>query len=248
MIFENHRVIYFHPGKTAGTAVEAAFGYTNQTHDPAVKNMAVFKGWDTSHNLYLQHAPAAFMHQHIAPETWARCFKFVTVRNPFNRLVSAYYFNRKVYEPLFGDFTEFILSLQEILHREPYPSGRHYVPLVDYAFVEGECVVDFVVRFERVARDLEKLGQHLGMKLRLQQVNTARGEGRPAVPADQLYSPAMVDVMRSVYAQDFEYFGYPLDPPGPGHPESPSRGQALNAKQVWIPPCVSGGAGNPPVE
>jgi hypothetical protein len=241
MIFPDHKVIFFHPGKTAVTALEVAFGYSNKTHDPAICNREVFKGWDKEHDLYLQHAPAKFMRDQLPEEIWEEYFKFVTVRNPFDRLVSAYHFNYNFFSRAFGDFEQFILSLADILEQEPYPSSRHYLPLTDYSFVDDTKVVDFVVRFEHIQQDVGALGKRLGIELCLERYNTATGQDRPFVPASELYSRDMIRSMREVYARDFEAFGYSLEPPDrflhPFHQAKTTQGS--NPAAGWVKPSVT---------
>ena len=195
MIFHSDRTIYFHPGKTAGTAIEKAFGYTNQTHHPSKKNTHVFKGWDFKNHLYLQHATARFMKENIAADIWSSYFKFLTVRNPFDRLVSAYHFNFRSLSRRFGSFNDFILGLPEALQTEPYPSGSHYLPLYDYSFIEGNKVVDYFVRFEHLEDDLREVEEQIGRLLQLERANTSTGEHRPALPAAAIYTVEMIETM-----------------------------------------------------
>lgn len=213
MIFHSDRTIFFHPGKTAGTAVEAAFGYTNQTHDPDVRNIEIFKGWDPQHDLFLQHATARFMKENMDAATWNGYFRFATVRNPFDRLVSVYYFDLRYYRTPFGTFSDFILGLPRTLANETRSSGRHHLPMVDYCFIDGASVIDERVRFEHFATDMKKIEERVGRPLTLNWINTATSPDRPKLPASEIYTPAMVRVMREVYADDFEAFGYAPDPP-----------------------------------
>ncbi len=213
MIFHSDKTIFFHPGKTAGTAIEHAFGYTDQTHHPADKNMDVFKGWDPEHHLWLQHATARFMKENVQADTWSSYFKFVTVRNPFDRLVSAYHFNFRSFSRQFGSFTDFILGLPETLQKEAYPSCRHFLPLYDYGFIRGDKVIDYYVRFEHIEDDLREAEEFVGRLLPLDRVNSRTGTQRPKQPAAAIYTQNMIDTMHSVYSDDFREFGYPMDPP-----------------------------------
>lgn len=212
MIFHSDQTIYFHPGKTAGTAVEAAFGYTNQTHDPIEKNMEVFKGWDADNQIYLQHATADFMKENMDSDIWNSYFKFVTVRNPFDRLISAYHFSFRGFKKRFGSFSDFIFALPDALTAEPYPSGSHYLPQVEYAFIDGKKVVDYFVRFENIEDDLREVEEYVGRFLPLSLVNTATGKERPALPARTIYTKAMIEIVQVLYKDDIEAFGYPPDP------------------------------------
>lgn len=211
MLFHSEQTIFFHSGKTVGTAIEKAFG---STHDPNKMNFDIFKGWDPENNVYLQHATPRFMKERIAPVVWHSYLKFTVVRNPYDRLMSVYYFLHDHHRKRFGSFEDFIQALPRVLRQDHLRNGSHYIPQHNYAYIGDERVVDVVLKFESIDSDFQRLCDRLGKQLTLTRYNTATSPARPKRPAVELYSAESVRIMQELYNKDFEYFGYSPEPPG----------------------------------
>ena len=78
MIYDKYKCIHIHIPKTAGTSI------TKALHG---KDFVLF---DTNKKIWRQHATALETREHYGKEKWDSYFKFSIVRNPFDRLVSAY--------------------------------------------------------------------------------------------------------------------------------------------------------------
>lgn len=234
MIFREHESIFLHPGKTAGTAVEEAFGYTNDTHPPERLDLEVFKGWDPEQLLYVQHAPARFMRERIPSAIWDSHLKFATVRNPFDRLLSVYCFQLDRHRRWYKSFEGFVAALPKLLKERPSGFNRHVLPQTEYTHLDGALFVDLVLRFEALAEGYEALRHRLrrGPVLRavLERVNTATGPRERRSPAEE-YSPASTRIVQDLYGRDFEALGYAPEP----HSEAETRRLARGA---WRSPRV----------
>jgi hypothetical protein len=153
-------------------------------------------------------------------------FKFSFVRNPFTRILSAYLdkilrnqrHKRSVLLALgrdphdleqFVSFEEFVRSLARL---DPYHMDNHWRPQAQQLFMP-RVRYDFVGRFERLDNDLAKV------------LGRIAGEAPSAVDRDvsyktdaaagisEYYDERIADLVRSVYAEDFRSFGYPLELP-----------------------------------
>ena len=81
MISLNHRFAFVHVNKTGGTSVIEAL---NQFEDPL-------------HPDY-DHANAKRLKRLIGAELWSEIYSFAFVRNPFDRMVSSYFYRQQVLE------------------------------------------------------------------------------------------------------------------------------------------------------
>lgn len=169
---------------------------------------------------------------YLDEERFRRWFKFGFVRNPWDRLVSDYLF---FHAGRYG-FKRFVME------RFPTPADdcyrthtgryRHILPQHRYLYdEEGNLLVDFIGRFERLNEDFAKVAARLGIEgaVTLPHMNGAddnfrrrllqKGLARP----DQRITPAKRPDYRSFYdeethafvaeyyAQDIELFGYRFD-------------------------------------
>jgi hypothetical protein len=201
MISHHLRLIFVHIQKTAGTSVTSAF-------DHPVDHLAE------------KHFTASELRAVYGDKLWNEYFKFSFVRNPWDRLVSWWCMiegSRALYErgtPL-NNFQTFVLTRaktfaeflencdQEIVDSD----GRKWIyrNQLEYLVDEkGAYLVDFVGRFESLARDFEYVTTKvIGQPLQIPHTN--RSEHRHYT---EYYTPALAEKVARRYARDIAEFGY----------------------------------------
>jgi hypothetical protein len=93
----------------------------------------------------------------IAPDFLDGYFKFCFERNPYDKLVSAYFFRRKANHLGSIDFIEFLRSTDAIHHH----AGRKL-------WMSGGCpAMDFIGRFENLEQDLAYVLDQIGLDVEL---------------------------------------------------------------------------------
>ena len=185
-----HRCIFFHIPKTGGLSVsEALFGNHAAGHLDVRTARLVFGAWRV--------------------RTY---FKFTFVRNPWDRLVSAYHYLRRGHpiskiagivaeSPGFTDFVKTRL-------RDPLVAADvHLRPQCSFLLDEaGRLSVDFLGRFETLERDFSTVARRLRLDRTLPRRNTS------AHPDSQrCYDEESRAIVAEVYRQDIELFGYRFD-------------------------------------
>jgi ligand-binding SRPBCC domain-containing protein len=151
-----------------------------------------------------------------------RYFKFTFVRNPWDRLVSTYFFLKnggitpraKAWsETHLSAFDSFASFVEAWVTADNVAGWRNFRPQHAYvASGDGTLVVDYVGRFERLAQDVSTVCGRLGVDATLLHENATRGR-----EADyrSYYTDAMAEAVGQVYARDVELFGYRFDRPAP---------------------------------
>lgn len=164
------------------------------------------------------------MYQMVFSKTeFADYFKFTFVRNPWDRLLSAYAFLQsggldesdrqwsRANLHQFETFEDFVLGW---VTEANIISHIHFIP--QYRFVclpfSKRIGVDFVGRYEHLERDFAHVRDRLGLESTVKLPHHNRGPGA-ARPGDfrRHYTAAMREVVERVYAQDIELFGYTWD-------------------------------------
>jgi len=186
---DRNRCIFIHIPKTAGSSVlYSLFG------EPS------------------RHVPY-FVYQRANPRKFERYFKFAFVRNPWDRLVSSYFYLRnggsggedKEWADRnlvrYPDFRSFVHGW---VNEENVMTWRHFVPQSYYILdCAGTVKVDFVGRYERLAEDFRYVSGRLGRNVAIAAMNASTH-----APFSSYYDAEMSAVVQRVYARDIEAFGY----------------------------------------
>jgi hypothetical protein len=193
---DQHQAIFIHIPKTAGVSLKQALGVPEEI----------------GHADYLAFRAAS-------PAKCRSYFKFTFVRNPWDRLLSAYSFLQAGGIPRFDRFwrvqlmsgvTSFEEFVMDRLENAVAFQALHFRP--QYSFLcdgAGRMKMDFVGRFETIEEDCEQLAARLGIALPLQRLNRSRHTAYQSA-----YTPAMRDLVARIYARDIELFGYRFDGEG----------------------------------
>lgn len=159
----------------------------------------------------------------FARREFERYFKFAFVRNPWDRLFSAYEFLRggglnetdhtwsKTHLSRFVSFEDFVLNW---VNDRNVLSEVHFVP--QYRFVCApfgrKMLVDFVGRYETLERDFAKVSAHINRTgATIPHLN--KTSARERVDYREVYTADMRRVVERVYRADIELFEYSFDAP-----------------------------------
>ena len=194
--FERRRCLFVHVPKAAGVAVvESLFAHRGGGHTTYREYERLFK-------------------QTYRVRDFDEYFSFAFVRNPWDRLHSAYEFlrgggmlpadaefARRVLLP-FPDFRAFV---HEWVTPDHVRSWLHFVPQVEFVKNEhGTISLSFIGRYERLHEDYEYVRTRLGLGGPLAERNRTASR----TPWREAYDAETAAIVRHVYAEDIERLGY----------------------------------------
>jgi len=153
-------------------------------------------------------------------------FKFCFVRNPFTRILSCYldkmeggHPHKRVVLSLLGRPAEDLsqpVSFEEFLDAI---ATQHISEMQDHWFIqwyhlgEGRLPFDIIGRFETFPRDFGEILERIGIDVTTYYAQEVRNVTNAGRLLEQYYDKRLAELVRRIYAVDFEHFGYPRDLP-----------------------------------
>lgn len=234
LVSHKHNFIYTKTVKTAGSTVEAYFEkYCREDNkkvltlnDQQVSETGIvgFKGRRKRRNIqWYHHMPAEKIKKQLGNNVWDSYFKFTVVRNPFDQLVSYYFFRRN---SLLGSTTPqqlkvFFWELKHIgkTKRKKLIEGfrswvKHYKnrKIIDDApkyVINDEVVMDYFIRYENLQSGINEVCNKLKLNYRPDLIgNQKSGIRDNSIDLHEFYDQSTIDWVKSLYTFELSYFGY----------------------------------------
>jgi len=220
----NHKFIYIHVWKAAGTSVRKALApysevnlldskfiqslrWRNYYFAELFNRLATRTRFSTLIKKSLRlgvtdyHCNAEEAKYLLPTEIWNGCFKFSFVRNPWAREVSNYHFILGNSNNPHHDFVKDMGSFDAYLHE--------YLPIrksLQYDYLsnsEGKILVDYIGKIESVDKDFRHVVELLGIENNMHKINTSKHEDYR-----QYYSDKTAELVSEIFQKDIEAFGY----------------------------------------
>lgn len=150
--------------------------------------------------LYYNHIPAWKLRKRLDPAVWNSYYKFCVERNPWDRVISQYYWRcRDLPENQWPSIDEFLESTHvRSLKRKGF---QLYT-------INGELQVDKICRYESLAEDLEEVRQHLGLPEPLTLPKTKATFRSDRRHYREVLTPAQRDRIAELFAEEIQLLGY----------------------------------------
>ena len=211
MICHEHKIIFIHIPKTAGSSINK-FYFGTKNKDWKIPNYDILYGWCPEFKIHLQHAtPEQLLKTGlVSQKQWKEYFKFTFVRNPWDRAYSDYLWMKQDTQ-VQGSFKQFITRtgpFRKVLSDQSTKSyrGDHLLPQSVYFNGVKSSRFDFIGRFENFDQDILALNSRLGIKrsfnlFEKKNVNRLKHYSF-------FYNHSKMKMVEEIYAEDIERFDY----------------------------------------
>jgi hypothetical protein len=222
LLSNRYGFLFIHVAKTGGTSIRAALSRVRWV-EPSHWATWLSHGLSrlNGHRLGTKiprHAPVIVAREMLPPHTFAGLFKFAFIRNPWDRLVSAYgHYQRERQDVLtrhhiasFGNFVDFVLTTPpERAPRAALMRAIQRPQLESLVGLRGELLVDFIGRYESLADDFHDVAVRLSLPV-TQLPHKRRGSCGRDYRAS--YTGTLAERVGEHYADDLAAFQYQFDP------------------------------------
>lgn len=201
-VFHEHNAIFLHIGKTGGFSIEKSLGLPNM--DYKVFNKDVVYGLNKG--TMTQHANLEYIQKYITADQARDYYKFTIVRNPWDRMVSAFFYLYDGHVKRFETFEKWLDHKYKMVINGKYKQGSHYTPQIEYTHKNGTQVVDFVGRFESLDDSFETIVHHLNLKnTPLKHINISKKRGGHY---NIYYNDKSKKQVEEMYGEEIDFFKY----------------------------------------
>lgn len=152
---------------------------------------------------YYNHMTATQIKQKVTPEQWNTYYKFGNIRNPWDRIVSVYFFRKDILSKNPHSNTDWVDGEsfeQFVLNRK--------LPQTFCEFYGGCQEMDFTIRFENIQEDIMMVSNELNLNLDINLLTPPIIEAVRDVDYTSYYNDTTKDFVAQKYAEDIENFGY----------------------------------------
>ena len=203
----NKRVNFIRIPKNASTSLYNYFGVTNTIRDNYLSvDNEVYKNIFAPSHCRLEFAIKEFGERILSLPTLA------VIRNPYDRMVSMYFFAQKtklnrVYDMDFQNFLEFCEHSQEL---SSDPNFFHSWSQKSFIEVDNNIRADSLLSFENLQEDLDKFLYEFNLKdfyekagVSLKKDNSTEHEN-----FKQYYCSKSKKIVENIWGEDIDYFLY----------------------------------------
>ncbi|MBT5698833.1 MAG: sulfotransferase family 2 domain-containing protein [Flavobacteriales bacterium] len=189
--FNNKKIIFIHMPKTAGISlVKSIFG-----------------------DVTLEGHRSVSFYKQVFGSRYSDFFTFTIVRNPWDRLYSAYKFLEKggmnihdknafeTHLSIYRDFEDFVLNG---LNKKITLEIMHLIPQHEFVCDKnGKIIVDHIGRFENLNKSIEKINDILKSDFKLEHHNKTDKKNYK-----DIYTTKMIEKVHQIYQKDIDIFEY----------------------------------------
>ena len=213
LVSHRESFIYTKTAKTASTSVESyfepfclpagAWQFIEHEREETVcaEGIIGYRGEHTAGKRWFNHMSCAAIREQLGATLWDRYFKFAVIRDPFDKLLSGYFFQQRPK----GSTKELIEGFRGWVRAGGAIVDRHTYTL------DGEVCMDYFIRFERLEEGVETVCHRLGLPFEAARLPWLKAQFRErSVPLQEFYDRDTCDRAAAIYAFELDYFHYKL--------------------------------------
>ena len=220
IVSHEHKFIYIKAFKVAGSSVLHSLAQQCARDDRVAQPVELRKKKRYERNLngLRVHSLPVAIRQDVGKEIWNSYTKIAVTRNPWDCLVSMYWFgnskknrvrhkkHKKAKERV-GDCPDYVAEFRRFVAKTHFanPFNRNHL-----FWNRNDPVADIYLRFESLQDDYNKLCRKL--KLRVTELPRLKSKYRkPKLHYSEYYDDASIEVVRKKWKWEIEFFNYHFD-------------------------------------
>ena len=212
LISDNHKIIFIHIYKNAGTSIaRALLPYTSRIPFlPVLRNkLKIIYSFPEP---YKGHIKAPELICEIGQDKFNSYYSFAFVRNPWDWQVSLYSFMLRDKTHFQHELVKSFNSFEEYIvwrcsKKKEWSSTKRVTCQKDFIYSEnGQKLVNFIGKYENLEHDFKKICSAIGVSANLPKLNVSNKK-----PYQEYYNNKSIQLIRDAFRPDIELFGYDFE-------------------------------------
>lgn len=163
-----------------------------------------FRGKLESKKKWYNHMPAELIKMQLGDETWNSYLKFCTIRNPYEKALSAFFHFVIHRNNIIEEKTKMIKRFRDWVR-----SGKGIMLDRNKYTINGIVCMDYFIRYEHLLKDLKAVCLLLNIPYEPTRLPNFKSGIRPSESnINEYYDNATCSVINRIYAFEFDYFNY----------------------------------------
>ena len=219
LLSHRHRFIYTKTLKTAGTSVEIYFEdacipadmeidqghHIGETVTPA--GVIGYRGPAPAGSTWYNHMCAREIRELVGGAVWDGYYKFCVVRNPFDKVVSYWWFtvnSKQQYQYKDADFARVRSDFADwCVTRSGDAVDR------DTYVIDGRLAMDFFIKYESLLDGLAQVCRRVCYPYRPERLGTYKGDARATRrPFCEYHDQRTIAAVQAAFSWELDWFGY----------------------------------------
>ena len=214
LISHSNKFIYIKTKKTAGSSIESIIVNNFFDHDIDICTGSKIDGTprvnigDKLPNQPDGHRPWWMVQDLVTDEQWGSYYKFTVERNPWDKVVSEYYW-KMAREPQLNKYNNDIDNFRYFVENV---FGKWYAAPRDWELYtyNNRLVVDQVIEYSKLNQQLVQMfNEKLNLPLTEEMISgTNKKSGYRKKHYTELYADDLIDIVANGYRKEIQQFGY----------------------------------------
>ncbi len=161
---------------------------------------------------WFDHMPAKLVKRQLPADVWDSYFKFCVIRNPFEKVVSAFHFfqwmeTRGLHKMSVGPA---VSEIERFRQWVAVDVGKKRTILDRACYTIGdEVCVDYFIRYENLQHDVDEVSKRLEIETGERELpNLVSRQRASQSPIAEYYDPATRKIVEQVFDFELRYFDY----------------------------------------
>ena len=137
----------------------------------------------------------------VFPQPWANYKKFCFVRNPYEQVVSEYFWRRNKLNITFTEYLQLLKNKNRV-----FSDSSYYIKNWEMYTINNEVIVDKIGRFENLNEDFADISEYLGLG-RIE-LNVMQKKGSHQKQYAQMYGRKEYNLVSEIFKEEIEAFRY----------------------------------------